>query len=67
MKLNWKYKCDNAVLYEGRSVDTLEDTFRLVNKPEELRVLLRIAGADKSYSRRIVKNVFEGGQNATHI
>jgi hypothetical protein len=60
LKLTWDYKTSgDSVLYEGRSVDTFEDTVKLLLPPDEFKAMLRGAGADKSYSRRVTKSIYD--------
>jgi hypothetical protein len=59
LRLNWKYRSsDDAVLYEGRSVDSFEDTARLLFKPDEFRQLLEKAGTLRRSRYDIVKAIW---------
>lgn len=60
IKLNWKYKSsDEAILYDGRSVDTLEDTLRFLYEPPEFREILRSSGASKDALYKSAKRVYD--------
>jgi hypothetical protein len=59
LKLNWKFQDPSqAVLYEGRAVDTFEDTVCLTFEPREFRALLESAGAERTTAIEAVKGIF---------
>ena len=48
IKINWKFRNpNNAILDDGRSPDTFEDTIRLSYEPEEFRELLQKLEAEE--------------------
>jgi len=64
IKINWNFKdSKDAILYESRSPDTLEDTIKLSYKPEEFRELLKEAGSKRTTAIKTVKRLFEGVKN----
>jgi len=68
LKLKWQYRSsDEAILYTGRSLDTIEDTLQLIYKPPELRELLIAAGASKQAAYEVLKRTFESKEKRTHI
>jgi hypothetical protein len=63
IKLNWEFKdSSQAVLLEGRSVDTFNEAVKLVHKPPELADKLKSVGVSKQMRSHIVRTVFEKGQ-----
>lgn len=69
LSLTWDYKnSEDSVLFEGRSIDTFEDTIKLLFEPSDFRAMLRGATNNKAYIRRIVRGIYEpsqgGGQSA---
>ena len=68
LRLDWKYKDSRkAVLYEGRAIETFEDTVKVVYSPRDFRALLQSAGTEKNYARRFVERTFQSRLSATHI
>ncbi len=62
-KLKWKFRDSReALLYDGRSIDTLEDTVRLLYKPDDFRQLLKNAGGGKRTVNMMVQKTFEVGK-----
>lgn len=60
IKLKWDHKNDNdAILYDARSLNTLEDTLKLVIKPREFRQILLSTGVKSQQSTNIVKNIYD--------
>jgi len=60
IKINWNFRdSKEAILDDGRSPDTLEDTVRLSYEPEELKVLLFNAGSKRTTTIEIIKRVYE--------
>jgi len=65
LRPNWKFRDSReAVLYEGRALNTLEDTLRLLYKPDELRSLLKRSGIESYNISKIVRKVYGLGQIA---
>jgi len=59
LKLDWKYSdSSEAILYEGRSIETFNETAKLIYKPEELREILILAGGDKGNVSRYIKYLY---------
>jgi hypothetical protein len=59
IKLNWDFKSPtDAVLYEGRSADTFDETVKLVHKPNEYASKLRSVGVERTAVIKQVKTVF---------
>ena len=60
IKMVWPFKSSSdAVLYDGRSVEDFEGTVRLVFTPEEFRVLIRNAGADRGWSFKMIRKIWK--------
>lgn len=58
--LKWKFKSsDEAILYEGRSIETFEETIRLLFNPRNFRDLLQQTGTTKQNISRIVKLFYD--------
>lgn len=61
LKLSWNFRDSRqAVLYEGRSVDTFDDTLRLLFKPDEFKQMISAAGVKRTTAIKAVKSIFEG-------
>lgn len=59
-KIRWPWRgSSEAVLYDGRSIDTLKDTLKTVYGQDELRQLLSTYGADRKAVYNIIKATFE--------
>lgn len=59
-KISWPWRTSReAVLYDGRSIDTLKGTLKAVYEPDELRQLLESSGARKQALYDTIKAVFE--------
>jgi len=72
LKLAWDYKTrGEAVIYNGRSIDTFEGTLKQIFTPGDLKSLLRASGADKSNAKRMVRGIYDtshgGGKKVQHI
>jgi len=62
VKIKWPWRdSSQAILYDGRSVDTLKETLRILykTKPDHLKQLLSDAGATKQAAYKTLKGVFE--------
>jgi hypothetical protein len=60
IKLEWPFKTSSeAVLYDGRSIETFEQTAKTVFKPGEMRELIESAGASVPWSYKIIKNIWD--------
>jgi len=58
LKVDWNFRSStDAVLYEGRSVNTFEDTVKLLYEPDDFRSLLRGAGATRQAAYSALKTV----------
>ena len=59
LKLNWDYRNpDQAVLYGGRSIDSFENTVKLLYKPHEIRELLNNAGLSRQQSYEFIRRFY---------
>jgi len=68
IKMNWKYRSSQeAILYDGRSIDSLYDTLRFLYKPRELRQLLESSGSSLDASYKATKRIFEYKQTTLQI
>lgn len=55
IKLNWKYGIEtDALLDDGRSVDTLDDTLRVYFTPQEFRDMLTASGTERTTAIKTV-------------
>ena len=60
IKLEWPFQnSSEAVLYDGRSIETFEQTVRTIFKPEEMRELIESAGLKVSWSYELVRRIWE--------
>ena len=58
--MNWKYGGESeAVLYEGRAIDTFEDTVKLLHGPEDFRAMLQGAGAKRTTAYESTRAIFK--------
>jgi hypothetical protein len=57
LQLDWSFQRDKEILYDGRSLDQLDDTIRLAFRPDEFRQVLQRAGLDR-YQRRDIMRRF---------
>jgi len=59
LKLNWIYRStDEAILYDGRAIDTLDDTVRFLYKPSDYRELLKSSGSERTTAYKAVMRAF---------
>jgi len=62
LKLNWKFRgSDEVVVYEGRAIETFDDSVRLNFKPDEFRQLLIIAGAERTTAIKMINSIWRKG------
>ena len=60
LSLNWKYRTsDEAVLYDGRSVDRFDHALKILFRPEDARVILRTAGVSNQAAYITVKRIYD--------
>lgn len=60
IKINWPWRTSSdAVLSNGRSIDTLKSTLRTLYKADELRQLLVSAGVNRKAVYDVIEAVFE--------
>lgn len=60
IKLKWNYRNEsNAVLYQGRAVDTLDKAVAMLYTPADFRSMLRGAGAKKGTAWASTKALFD--------
>ena len=60
VKINWNFKDSrNAILYDGRSLNTLEQTVKLSYEPEEFKALLQKAGSERTTAVKLIKRLYE--------
>lgn len=60
VKINWNFKdSGNAILYDGRSLNTLEDTIKFSYEPEEFKALLQKAGSERTTTIKLIKRLYE--------
>lgn len=63
--LNWDYKSDdNAVIYEGRSIDTFQDTIKLLYKPEDFKQILQKTNVPRQNIYYIINSIYEDENSA---
>ena len=59
IRIDWDFKdSSNAILYDGRSLNTLEDTIKLSCKPEEFKALLQRAGGKRTTIIEAIKKIY---------
>ena len=64
IKIKWNFKDSReAILYDSRAPDTLEDTIKLSYRPEEFKELLKEAGSERTTAIETVKRLYEGVKN----
>jgi len=57
--INWKWRSSqDAILHDGRSIETLKSTLKSVYKAQDLRERLQAAGGQKSTISRAIKDIF---------
>ncbi|MBU1173649.1 MAG: hypothetical protein KKD44_29110 [Proteobacteria bacterium] len=60
IKLEWPFKSSSeAVLYDGRSIETFEGTVKTVFKPGEMRGLIENAGRNRQWTYKVIKRIWE--------
>lgn len=57
IKLKWNYD-SQAVLFEGRSIDTFKDTIKLIFPAGELKGMLECAGATRQATYKAIKRIY---------
>ncbi len=61
LSYNWNFKQDSkAVLYQGRAIETFEDTVKLLFMQQDFKDLLSKAGAQKRNRNKIVRAIYSG-------
>lgn len=66
ININWNFKdTGSAILYDGRSPNTFEDTIKLSHKPEEFKELLKKAGSRRITAINLTQRLYEGVTNYT--
>jgi hypothetical protein len=61
INLKWPFRSsDEAVLFEGRTIDTFKDTIRFLYEPEELKSILKKARTPRQNIYHILKSIYEG-------
>ncbi len=65
----WKFQpSEKAVLFSGRSIETFEDTVKLIFEPWEFRSLLRVVGVKRTTALEMVNRICgEGPAEALDI
>jgi len=64
LKLKWQYKSStDAILYEGRALDTFESAVKMIYKPSDFRAIIRKAGASRQMASHAAKQVYEDSKN----
>lgn len=65
IKMEWPWtKAEDAVLFDGRSVETFDAAARLILKPDEFRQALEAQGRDRRTIFKAVKSVFDEKRRA---
>ena len=60
LRLDWDYTTSgDPVMHQGRSVDTFEETIKLVLAPDEFKAMLRGAGATKKVAYKSVATIYK--------
>lgn len=63
IKLNWPFKkSEEAVLYNGRSIETFEDSIKTCFKPDLFRNLLSSVGVERHTKRALVERICREGK-----
>ncbi len=61
IRIEWPWKSEGeAVLFDGRAVDTFADSVRLVFRPGDFRGLLEAASVKKDSAYRTIENIWNG-------
>jgi hypothetical protein len=55
LQLDWSFRRDKEILYDGRSLDHLDDTIRLAFTPDEFRQVLERVGVDRRQRYNILR------------
>jgi len=59
LKLNWRFRDSNkAVMYEGRAIETFDNTIRILFKPDEFRQLLIKAEVKQSTASKMINSIW---------
>lgn len=59
IKINWNFKdSKKVILYDGRSLNTFEDTIKLSCEPEEFKALLQRAGGKRTTIIEAIKRIY---------
>ena len=68
LNIKWPWRDSNqAILYEGRAVDTFDQAIRLILKPRDYRDLLIKSGAKQRTAYKAIERVYESEQKRQHI
>lgn len=60
LTLKWDYgNTEGAILYEGRAIDTFEDTLSLIYQPEDFKTIMRTAGAGRTAVIEAAKRIYQ--------
>jgi len=60
LTVNWSYgQSEHAIKYDGRAVDTLSDTVRVIYKPDEIRTILKGAGMKRAAAHMAVERIYQ--------
>jgi hypothetical protein len=63
LKLNWPFKnADQAVLFEGRALDTFENTVRVLHEPAEFKAILANTAVQRTTIIKAVNRIYKDGQ-----
>lgn len=67
INIKWPFRsADNAVLYEGRAVDTFQDTVGLLFKPAEFRELLTASGVGRQWCYKVASAIWGARDDSAH-